>query len=59
VQNQSFNPSYKFTNKENDTESGLYYYGSRYYNAAIGKFTQIDPVVLNDVVKVLMILRVK
>lgn len=32
-----------FTGKEQD-DSGLYYYGARYYNPQIGRFTQVDPV---------------
>ncbi|MFH0949197.1 MAG: RHS repeat-associated core domain-containing protein [Candidatus Aenigmatarchaeota archaeon] len=35
--------SYKFTGKEQDS-SGLYYYGARYYNPYIGRFTTVDPV---------------
>ena len=34
---------YKFTGKELDDETGLYYYEARYYNAAIGRFVSIDP----------------
>ncbi|MFH0949248.1 MAG: RHS repeat-associated core domain-containing protein [Candidatus Aenigmatarchaeota archaeon] len=33
---------YKFTGKEQDI-SGLYYYGARYYNPDIGRFTTVDP----------------
>ena len=33
---------FKFTGKEQDS-SGLYYYGARYYDNSIGRFTQIDP----------------
>jgi len=34
--------NFKFTGKELDSESGLYYYGSRYYNPGIGRFTTPD-----------------
>lgn len=34
---------YKYTAKERDGESGLYYYGARYYNPSIGKFLTPDP----------------
>ena len=39
---------YGFTGKEQDDESGLYYYGARYYDPQIGRFTQIDPLVLGE-----------
>ena len=29
---------YKFTGKELDEETGLYYYGARYYDPRIGRF---------------------
>ena len=32
-----------FTGQEKDAESGLMYYGARYYNPRIGRFTQPDP----------------
>jgi RHS repeat-associated protein len=34
---------YGFTGKEKD-ESGLYYFGARYYDSDLGKFTSVDPV---------------
>ena len=34
---------YKFTGKEKDEDTGLYYYESRYYDSAIGRFTAVDP----------------
>ncbi len=36
------NSKYKFTGKEKDSSS-LYYFGARYYDPNIGRFTQIDP----------------
>jgi RHS repeat-associated protein len=35
---------YKFTGKELD-DTGLYYYGARYYDPEIGRFTQADTIV--------------
>ena len=34
---------YKFTGKEKDEDTGLYYYEARYYDSAIGRFTAVDP----------------
>ncbi len=34
---------YGFTGKEKDDETGLYYYGARYYDPVIGRFTSLDP----------------
>jgi RHS repeat-associated protein len=33
----------KFTGKERDTETGLDYFGARYYGSRIGRFTTVDP----------------
>ncbi len=33
-----------FTGKERDSESGLDYFGARYYGAVMGRFTSPDPV---------------
>jgi RHS repeat-associated protein len=33
----------KFTSKERDTESGLDYFGARYYSVPHGRFTSTDP----------------
>jgi len=35
---------FTYTGREMDTETGLYYYRARYYDAAAGRFTQKDPV---------------
>jgi RHS repeat-associated protein len=37
-----------FTGKELDAESGLYYYGARYYDPELGRFTAVDPLVLSE-----------
>jgi RHS repeat-associated protein len=34
----------KFTQKERDTESGLDYFGARYYSSAQGRFTGVDAI---------------
>lgn len=36
---------YKFTGKELDNETGLYYFGARYYDAAQGRFITPDTIV--------------
>jgi RHS repeat-associated protein len=33
----------KFTGQERDTESGLDYFGARYFSAGQGRFTSVDP----------------
>jgi RHS repeat-associated protein len=33
----------RFTGKERDSESGLDYFGARYYGSALGRFTRPDP----------------
>ena len=35
----------KFTGKERDQETGLDYFGARYYGSKMGRFTTVDPVV--------------
>jgi RHS repeat-associated protein len=35
---------YRYTGKELDFDSGLYYYGARYYDSEIGRFTTADTV---------------
>lgn len=39
---------YGFTGKELDEETGLYYYGARYYDPVIGRFISLDPLVLGE-----------
>jgi len=38
----TYNDNHKFTGKELD-ETGLYYFGARYYDKGIGRFTSCDP----------------
>jgi RHS repeat-associated protein len=40
--------SYRYTGKERDTETGLYYYGVRYYACWLGRWTSADPMGLVD-----------
>src|SRR5438552_7032042 len=35
---------YKFSGKERDTETGLDYFGKRYYGNALGRWTSPDPI---------------
>jgi RHS repeat-associated protein len=42
----SFETSHKYTGKELDADTGLYYYGARYYNASVGRFVSQDPAYL-------------
>lgn len=36
----------KWTGKERDAETGLDYFGARYYGATLGRFTSVDPIKL-------------
>jgi RHS repeat-associated protein len=48
VRSQTDTPKrYRFTGKERDEESGLYYHGARYYAAWIGRWTSCDRVFLS------------
>ncbi len=38
-----FNFRYSYTNRELDTETGLFYYRARYYDSKIGRFIEEDP----------------
>ncbi|MBU1037162.1 VCBS repeat-containing protein [Patescibacteria group bacterium] len=42
INNSSLQNNYKFTDQEEDTESDLYYYTARQYDAEVGKFIQVD-----------------
>jgi RHS repeat-associated protein len=46
VQDGSYDPKYKFTGKERD-ETGLYFYGARYYDPELGRFISADTIVQN------------
>jgi RHS repeat-associated protein len=39
----AFSARHTFTDKEKDQESGLQYFGARYYSPTIGRFTGVDP----------------
>jgi len=43
----AYDPRYRFTDQERDSESGLYNFDAREYNPNIGRFIQPDPV-LNE-----------
>ena len=38
-----YDNNYLYTGKELDRTSGLYYYGARYYDPELGRFTSVDP----------------
>jgi len=40
----TFNPELKFSGKEQDAESALYYFGARYYDPTLYRFLSPDPV---------------
>jgi len=44
----TFNPELKFSGKEQDAESGLYYFGTRYYDPTLYRFLSPDPVIPTD-----------
>jgi RHS repeat-associated protein len=49
VRNQIETPKrYRYTGKERDEESGLYYFGARHYSPWIGRWTSADPAGLVD-----------
>ncbi|MDP2619118.1 MAG: toxin TcdB middle/C-terminal domain-containing protein [Hyphomicrobiales bacterium] len=49
VRSQTETPKrYRYTGKERDEESGLYYHGARYYAAWVGRWTTSDPAGLVD-----------
>ena len=39
---------YRYTGKERDDETGLYYHGARYYAPWIGRWTACDPIGIKD-----------
>ena len=38
-----FETRYRFNGKEQDCETGYYYYGARYHNPNLGRFLSVDP----------------
>ncbi|WPO78022.1 RHS repeat-associated core domain-containing protein [Flavobacterium sp. KACC 22761] len=46
--NAKWNTPYLFTSKELDRETGLYYYGARYYDPKISIWTSVDPILLRE-----------
>ena len=38
------NNKYRFSTKYMDDETGLYYYGHRYYSPELGRYNRVDPV---------------
>jgi|GEM_PF-4980374 len=47
-QTGTYQNDYKYTGKELDEGTNLYYYGARYYNAQIGRFMSLDPLFLDQ-----------
>ena len=45
---------YRYTGKEKDEESGLYYHGARYYACWLGRWTAADPIGVGDGVNLYM-----
>jgi RHS repeat-associated protein len=43
IGNLSASDEHKYTGQELDSETGLYYYGARYYNPSVGRFISEDP----------------
>jgi RHS repeat-associated protein len=53
VRSQTETPKrYRYTGKERDEESGLYYHGARYYAPWLGRWTKPDPLYLKDATNV-------
>jgi len=49
VRSQTETPKrYRFTGKERDEETGLFYHGARYYAPWLGRWTAADPMGLSD-----------
>ncbi|HKL85102.1 MAG TPA: RHS repeat-associated core domain-containing protein [Treponemataceae bacterium] len=48
---------YRYTGKEKDEESGLYYHGARYYACWLGRWTAADPIGLVDGVNLYVYVR--
>jgi len=53
--NTNYNPiakRYRYSGKERDEESGLYYYGARYYAPWLCRWTAVDPIGIGDGVNI-------
>lgn len=48
---------YRYTGKERDEESGLYYHGARYYSVWIGRWTKCDPIGIDDAIDLYIYVR--
>ncbi len=48
---------YRYTGKERDEETGLYYYGARYYAPWLGRWVSCDPLSINDGLNVFQFVR--
>ena len=44
-----YRSEYRFTGKELDDETGLHYFGARYYDSQTGRFVSVDPLYVEDV----------
>ena len=44
----NFESEYRFTGKELDDETGLHYFGARYYDSQTGRFVSVDPLINKD-----------
>jgi RHS repeat-associated protein len=47
INSGTVNVKHKFTGQEEDAETGLYYYGARYYDPILGRFISADTIVQN------------
>jgi RHS repeat-associated protein len=48
---------YRYTGKERDEETGLYYHGARYYASWLGRWTAVDPAEFSDSKNVYLFVR--
>ncbi len=46
--NNTWNTPYLFNSKELDEETGLYYYGARYYNPRMSHWLSVDPPIFDE-----------
>ena len=45
--NNTWNTPYLFNAKELDEETGMYYYGARYYDPRVSLWISADPIIIN------------